>query len=78
MEPSAAVAAWDPPRLFAAQNEGWGGSPPMATAWIVGARAGVSPLDFVVEYQFCWDVHRQPSPAHKRIDQILPAPPIMW
>jgi len=26
MEPSAAVTAWDPPRMFAAQNEGWGGS----------------------------------------------------
>lgn len=35
-----AVTAWDPPRRFAAQGEGWGGSPPMATEWSVEARAG--------------------------------------
>ncbi len=40
MEPSAAVTAWDPPRRFAGQNEGWGGSPPIATEWIIEARAG--------------------------------------
>ncbi len=35
-----AVTAWDPPRMFAAQGEGWGGSPPIATEWSVEARAG--------------------------------------
>lgn len=34
------VTAWDPPRLFAAQGKGWGGSPPIATEWSVEARAG--------------------------------------
>ena len=33
------VTAWDPPRRFAAQGEGWGGSPPIATEWSVEARA---------------------------------------
>jgi uncharacterized protein YndB with AHSA1/START domain len=40
MESRAAVTAWDPPRTFAAQGEGWGGSPPIATEWSVEARAG--------------------------------------
>src|SRR5207245_157320 len=40
MESRAAVTAWDPPRMFAAQGEGWGGSPPIATEWSVEARAG--------------------------------------
>ncbi len=34
------VTAWDPPRRFAAQGAGWGGSPPIATEWSVEARAG--------------------------------------
>ena len=36
----AAVTAWDPPRMFAAQGESWGGAPPIATEWSVEARAG--------------------------------------
>jgi len=28
MVPRSAVTAWDPPRMFATQGEGWGGSPP--------------------------------------------------
>ena len=40
MESRSAVTAWDPPRMFAAQGEGWGGSPPIATEWSVEARAG--------------------------------------
>jgi uncharacterized protein YndB with AHSA1/START domain len=40
MESRSAVTAWDPPRRFAAQGEGWGGSPPIATEWTVEARAG--------------------------------------
>src|SRR5436309_14750204 len=40
MESRSALTAWDPPRTFAAQGEGWGGSPPIATDWTVEARAG--------------------------------------
>jgi uncharacterized protein YndB with AHSA1/START domain len=40
MESSSAVTAWDPPRKFIAQGEGWGGSPPIADEWSVEARAG--------------------------------------
>jgi uncharacterized protein YndB with AHSA1/START domain len=40
METSSAVTAWDPPRKFAAQGEGWGGSPPIADEWSVEARGG--------------------------------------
>ena len=35
-----AVTAWDAPRMFVAQGDGWGGSPPIATEWNVQARAG--------------------------------------
>ena len=35
------LTAWDPPRMFAAQQaEGWGDAPPMTTEWFVEARAG--------------------------------------
>src|SRR3954465_4094631 len=40
MESRSAVTAWDPPRMFSAQGEGWGGSPPIASEWSVEARAG--------------------------------------
>jgi len=40
MEPSATITAWDPPRMYAGQNEGFGGSPPIATEWHIEARAG--------------------------------------
>jgi len=40
MESRAVVTAWEPPRMFAAQGEGWGGSPPIATEWSVEARGG--------------------------------------
>jgi uncharacterized protein YndB with AHSA1/START domain len=40
MEPRSPVTAWDPPRMFAAQGEGWAGAPPVATEWRVEARAG--------------------------------------
>src|SRR4029077_11445059 len=40
MQPRAAPTAWDPPRKFAAQGEGWGGGPPVGTEWSVEARAG--------------------------------------
>jgi uncharacterized protein YndB with AHSA1/START domain len=40
METRSAITDWDPPRKFAAQGEGWGGSPPMADEWSVEARGG--------------------------------------
>src|SRR5437879_5482042 len=40
MESRSAVTSWDPPRMWAAQGEGWGGSPPIADEWSVEARAG--------------------------------------
>ena len=40
IESRSVVTAWDPPRMFVAQGEGWGGSPPIATEWSVEARAG--------------------------------------
>src|SRR5215203_195433 len=40
MESRSVVTAWDPPRRFAVQGEGWGGSPPIADEWSVEARAG--------------------------------------
>src|SRR5580693_62793 len=40
MESRSVVTTWDPPRKFAAQGEGWGGSPPIADEWSVEARAG--------------------------------------
>ena len=59
MEPRAVVTAWDPPRMFAAQGEGWGGSPPIATEWSVEARAGGVCLVRVVNSLFAstddWD-----------------------
>lgn len=59
MEPSATVTAWDPPRKFAAQNEGWAGSPPIATEWNVEARAGGVCLVRIVHSLFAgtdeWD-----------------------
>jgi uncharacterized protein YndB with AHSA1/START domain len=40
MESRSVVTAWDPPRMFAAEGSGWGGSPPIADEWSVEARAG--------------------------------------
>jgi len=40
LEPRSALTVWDPPRMFAAQGESWGGAPPIATEWSVEARAG--------------------------------------
>jgi uncharacterized protein YndB with AHSA1/START domain len=59
MESRSVVTAWDPPRMFVAQGEGWGGSPPMATEWSVEARAGGVCLVRVVHSLFAstddWD-----------------------
>ena len=42
MESKSTITRWDPPRLFAAENEGGmgPGSPAMATEWTVEAKAG--------------------------------------
>jgi hypothetical protein len=40
MEARAHVTVWNPPRMFAAQGEGFGGMPPIATEWSIEARAG--------------------------------------
>jgi uncharacterized protein YndB with AHSA1/START domain len=59
MVPRSTVTAWDPPRMFAAQGEGWGGAPPIATEWSVEARAGGVCLVRVVHSLFAstddWD-----------------------
>ncbi|MEA3173528.1 MAG: hypothetical protein QOF42_939 [Gammaproteobacteria bacterium] len=59
IEPRAAVTTWDPPRLFAAQGESWGGAPPIATEWSIEARAGGVCLVRVVHSLFAstedWD-----------------------
>lgn len=59
IESRAAVTAWDPPRMFIAQGEGWGGSPPIATEWSVEARSGGVCLVRVVNSLFAstddWD-----------------------
>jgi len=59
MQTRSPVTEWDPPRRFAAQGEGWGGSPPIATEWTVQARAGGACLIRVVHSLFAstddWD-----------------------
>ena len=41
MEPRSAVTAWDPPRMFATEADGFvPGSPPIANEWTVEARGG--------------------------------------
>jgi uncharacterized protein YndB with AHSA1/START domain len=68
-----AVTAWDPPRTFAAQGEGWGGSPPIATEWSVEARAGGVCLVRVVHSLFAsTDDWLLPHPAD--LSHALPRP----
>ena len=59
MEARSAVTAWDAPRMFIAQGDGWGGAPPMAVEWNVEARAGGVCLVRVVHSLFSntddWD-----------------------
>jgi len=41
MEPRSTVTAWNPPRMFATEADGWApGSPPIANEWTVEARGG--------------------------------------
>jgi uncharacterized protein YndB with AHSA1/START domain len=53
------VTKWDPPRMFAAQGEGWGGSPPIADEWTVEARDGGTCVVRIVHSLFAetddWD-----------------------
>jgi uncharacterized protein YndB with AHSA1/START domain len=59
MESRSPITAWDPPRRFAAQGEGWGGSPAIADEWTVEARAGGTCVVRVVHSLFAetddWD-----------------------
>ncbi len=60
MESRSVVTTWDPPRRFAREGEGWvPGSPPMATEFIVEARAGGICVVRVVQSLFAstddWD-----------------------
>ncbi len=59
LESRSVVTTWDPPRSFAAQGEGWGGSPPIADEWTVEARAGGTCVVRVVHSLFAstddWD-----------------------
>ena len=59
MDSRSVVTAWDPPHKYAAQGEGWGGSPPIADEWTVEARAGGTCLVRIVHSLFAstddWD-----------------------
>lgn len=59
MDSRSAITAWDPPRRWAAQGEGWGGSPPIADEWTVEARAGGTCVVRIVHSLFAstddWD-----------------------
>lgn len=59
IEPSAAITAWDPPRMYVGQYEGLAGSPPIATEWNVESRAGGVCLIRIVHSLFAstdeWD-----------------------
>ena len=60
MESRSVVTAWDAPRMFASEGDGWfPGSPPVATEWSVEARAGGVCVVRVVQSLFAstddWD-----------------------
>ncbi|MGQ0801478.1 MAG: SRPBCC family protein [Pseudomarimonas sp.] len=60
MEVSCPVTAWDPPRLWGSQSEGWvPGSPPIANEWSVEAREGGTCIVRIVHSLFAstddWD-----------------------
>ncbi len=59
MESRSVVTKWDPPRMFAAQGEGWGGSPGIADEWTVEARSGGTCVVRIVHSLFAdtddWD-----------------------
>ena len=60
MDAAAKITEWNPPNRFSAEGEGLGpGSPPMATEWIVEAKAGGTCIVRVVHSLFAstddWD-----------------------
>lgn len=60
MEPRSKVTAWDPPRLFATEADGWmPGSPAIANEWTIEARAGGTCILRIVHSLFAstddWD-----------------------
>jgi uncharacterized protein YndB with AHSA1/START domain len=60
MESTPTITAWDPPRRFAAEDQGWApGMPMLATEWTVEAREGGKCLVRVVHSMFTesdeWD-----------------------
>ena len=59
MESRSVITAWDAPKRWAAQGEGWGGSPPIADEWTVEARAGGTCVVRIVHSLFAetddWD-----------------------
>jgi uncharacterized protein YndB with AHSA1/START domain len=60
IEPRSVVTAWDPPRIFAQEADGWlPGSPPIATEWSIEARGGGSCIVRIVHSLFAstddWD-----------------------
>jgi uncharacterized protein YndB with AHSA1/START domain len=63
MAPIVPITAWEPPRMFAAQGEGWGGSPPITTTWRVeplaagGCRVRVE--NSIVADSDAWDAQLQ-------------------
>ncbi len=68
MEPRSAVTAWDPPRMYATEAEGWApGSPPIASEWSVEARAGGKCVVRIVQSLFAssddWDMQLEGAKA---------------
>ena len=61
VEPRSTLTAWDPPRMFVAEGESWGGAPPIATEWSVEARRGGVCIVRIVHSLFAstddWDNH---------------------
>jgi uncharacterized protein YndB with AHSA1/START domain len=60
MEARSDITAWEPPRMFANQSDGWmPGSPPMASEWSVEARGGGTCIVRIVHSLFAstadWD-----------------------
>lgn len=60
MDSKSAVTAWDPPRKWATQSDGWvPGSPPIANEWSVEARGGGMCIVRIVQSLFAstddWD-----------------------
>ena len=60
-EPSAAITAWDPPRMWAGEGQPYAGAPPIATEWHIEARAGGTCRMRIVHSLFAstdaWDEH---------------------